>query len=91
MIIVQNNIGNQHSPLVNVIPLSTKLKAMYMPTHTVISATPTSGLRTNSVALAEQTVPIHKEQLGNKIGQLSHDELVSVGRAFSIQFPFPAE
>lgn len=91
VIIAQNDIGNAHSPTTVVIPLSSQIKSMHLPTHTVIKASSVSGLSKNSVALAEQMRVINRDQLQNRVGELTHAELVAVGKAHSIQSPFPAE
>ena len=92
VVIVQNNVGNLHSPIVEVLPITTKTqKATYMPTHVSVSANNTNGLKSDSVVLAEQVRVINKIQLQNKIGILSHSDLVEIGRARNIQSPFPAE
>ena len=88
VIIAQNNIGNRHSPVVEVIPLSSRRKAEYMPTHPVIQASETSGLRVDSVVLAEQTRVINQTQLGTRLGRLTSKELSAVGEARRIQSPF---
>lgn len=90
VIVVQNNEGNKHSPLTNIIPLTSNSgKAMHLPTHVRIAASPFNGLRVDSVALVEQTMTIQKEQLKNRLGSVERDFLVELGKAVRIQFPFP--
>lgn len=90
VLIVQNNIGNRYSSTFEVLPLSSRVyKARYMPTHVLVHAHPTNGLRRDSVVLAEQVVTIHIDQLKERIGKLDHQSLVMVGKARAIQSPFP--
>lgn len=89
VLIAQNDIGNKHSPVVTIMPLTTRKKAEYMPTHTVISASSTNGLKTDSVVLVEQVHAINQTQLEYRIGELTRGELVDVGRACRTQLPFP--
>lgn len=90
VLIVQNNIGNRYSSTFEVLPLSSRVyKARYMPTHVLVYAHPTNGLRRDSVVLAEQVVTIHIDQLKEHIGKLDHQSLVMVGKARAIQSPFP--
>lgn len=89
VIIAQNDIGNAHSPIVEVIPMTSKHKAEYMPTHVLITADDISGLDMDSVAMAEQVRVIPKTSLRQRVGQLKHSELVGIGKARSIQSPFP--
>lgn len=90
VIIAQNNIGNLHAPTVEIIPLSARInKARHLPTHVMIRADNLNGLRTDSIALAEQTNTIDKTKLIHRIGTLAHEVLVSIGNARRIQSPFP--
>ena len=90
VIIAQNDIGNKHSPTVEIIPLSARIhKARHLPTHVFIKADQTNGLRTDSLALAEQTNTIDKSKLVHRIGKLAHETLVAIGVARRIQSPFP--
>lgn len=90
VVIVQNNRGNACSPTVEVLPLTSKTKkAAYLPTHVFVEASRENGLYKDSVVLAEQVVTINKERLISRIGRMGHDTLVTIGRARSIQAPFP--
>ena len=89
VLIAQNDVGNRHSPVVEVIPISSRLKAGHMPTHTVLVPNESNGLKSSSVVMSEQVQTINQDQLEFRIGSLTHEELVSVGRARSIQSPFP--
>lgn len=90
VIVVQNDDGNKYSPVTNVIPMTSRTgKALHLPTHVYIEANRYNGLSRDSVALVEQTRPINKIQLKNKIGSVEHRVLVELGRATKIQFPFP--
>lgn len=89
VIIAQNNIGNAHSPIVEIVPLTSKRKSNYLPTHTVIEASDSNGLRVTSVAMAEQVRVIPIEWLKRRLGSLTKAELIRVGRARNIQSPFP--
>ena len=92
VLIVQNDIGNRHSPTVEIIPLSSRTqKADYMPTHVTIQASEENGLSKNSVVLAEQVQTINRTQLKTLLGQLAHCDLVMIGRARRIQSPFPEQ
>lgn len=83
-------MANKHSPVVTVMPLSKKIKkASHLPVHVVIPANEENGLKMDSVALAEQTRPILKTELGEKLGCLGQEDLKQIGRALRIQMPFP--
>ena len=89
VIVAQNNIGNSHSPLISVIPLTTKNKCM--PTHVKISKNPTNeGLAYDSYALVEQLQQIPRESIKGYITKASNKSLKEIGEAMRLQYPFPA-
>lgn len=90
VVIAQNNIGNQYSPTVEVIPMSSNImKARYMPTHVLIHPNDTNHLTRASIVLAEQVVTINKNMLVNYIGNLDEESIRLIGEARRIQSPFP--
>ena len=90
VIIAQNEMGNKYSPTVEIIPLSAKInKARHLPTHVFVKADTTTGLKVDSLALAEQPKTIDKTKLIHRIGQLSYETLCAIGNARRIQSPFP--
>lgn len=87
VVIVQNNIGNTHSPTVSVVPLTSRTKTR-LPTHVVIGAGAKTGLEKNSVALAEQTQTINKTSLTRRLGAVEEKDMQGVRRAMRVQFAF---
>ena len=79
-VIFQNNVGNLHSPNVIVLPMTTSLKRMDMPTHVVIRADE-SGLRHDSMVICENPVALSKEKLGSYITKLSDERMAQVAIA----------
>lgn len=72
VIIVQNDIGNKYSPTVIVLPITSELKKINMPTHAIIHKSDENGLNVDSMVLAEQIRVIDKTRLLNKIGHLDN-------------------
>lgn len=68
-VVFQNNIGNKHSPNVVVLPLTTSLKRLEMPTHILVSAED-SGLARDSMVLCENPQCVPKDQLGRYLTTL---------------------
>lgn len=66
VLIIQNNVGNQHSPTTIVSPLSGHVKKLYLPTH--VLAPMELGLQTPSVVMAEQIRTIDKQRLQSLVG-----------------------
>ena len=72
-VIVQNNKGNKYSPTVLVVPLTSKIRNLYMPTHNIVHKTDLNGLDTDSMLLGEQATAIDKKRILYKRGSLSTD------------------
>lgn len=71
VIIIQNDIGNAHSPTTIVVPLTSKNKRRDLPTHVQIKANNETGLRCDSIALLEQVRSIDKGKLKERVGIIS--------------------
>lgn len=74
VIIIQNDMGNKYSPTVIVLPITSEIKKMNMPTHSIIHKTYENGLSTDSMVLAEQIRVIDKNRLRGKIGYIDNAE-----------------
>lgn len=79
-VIFQNNVGNAHSPNVIVLPLTTSLKRMDMPTHVVVRAKDT-GLRRDSMVICENPVSVSKDRLGGYITKLPREYMTQIAVA----------
>ena len=83
VVIIQNNIGNRHSPTVIVAAVSSKTRTKAkLPTHFNIG--PESGLERPSIVLLEQLRTIDKRRLGDYIGQLSLPQVRELNHALAI-------
>lgn len=81
VLVVQNNVGNKHSPTVVTLPLSTA-KKHYLPTHIHIYGSKT--LPKDSVVLAEQIRTIDRNRLGDYIGSLDAEMMNEINKAMKI-------
>lgn len=72
-LIVQNDVGNLHSPTTIVMPLSTKIKNPNQPTHTLIKKSCTNGLAMDSMVLGEQMRVIPRERIFKKLGTINNE------------------
>lgn len=79
-LIFSNNRGNLHSPNIIVLPLTTVLKKLHLPTHVFLPSKET-GLPADSMVLAEQPMCISKERLGEYLLTLSERYLREVAVA----------
>ena len=82
VLIIQNNLGNLHSPTVIVAPITSRIKKATFPTHVYISER--AKLDKNSVILLEQIRTIDKSRLKEYLCRLQSDEMESVNKAISI-------
>lgn len=76
-IIVSNDTGNKHAPVVEVVYLTTKKKAG-LPTHVYIGSA-----ERPSIALCEQIVTVCKSRLARHIGSVTEEEMSRVDKALS--------
>jgi len=81
VLIVQNNMGNKHSPTVVVVPLTSSKRA-FLPTHVRISRT--GGLSADSTALTEQVRTIDRTRLDGYIGRVDSDTQAAVDVALAV-------
>ena len=79
-VIFQNNVGNAYSPNVIVLPLTSNLKRMDMPTHVVVKAEDT-GLRRDSMVICENPVSVSKDKLGVYITKLPKEYMAKIAIA----------
>lgn len=85
VVIVQNNVGNRHSPTVIAAAITSKQDKNCLPTHIAIKGA-SSGLAVDSVVLLEQIRTIDKKRLKEKTGCLAPDELKRVDYGLNISF-----
>ena len=83
VVIIQNNIGNKHSPTVIIAAISSKVgvKAK-LPTHYYIGTE--NGLELPSVILLEQLRTIDKRRLEDYIGRLSASQTLGLNHALAV-------
>lgn len=85
VLVIQNDVGNDHSPTTVVAAISGVMKRMYLPTHIHLDAT--CGLRDKSMVMLEQvrTVNIATE-LGAYIGRIRDTATIQeIKRAAAIE------
>ena len=80
VLIVQNDVGNRHSP-------SRREKAK-LPTHIDVQAA-TCGLTKDSVVLLEQIRTLDKRRLKDRMGELDEPSMTRVDHALQVSFGLP--
>ena len=87
VLIVQNDTGNIFSSCTIVMPLSSKLKSLNQPTHTLIRKSVDNGLRTDSILLGEQMRVISNQRIIRKIGTVTDEfERKEIRRVYEANF-----
>lgn len=79
VVVVQNNLANKHSPTIIVVPITTVLKKMELPTHIPISKN--RFLKKDSMILVEQIRAIDKKRLKAYLGHLKPEQMKLVDNA----------
>ena len=85
VLIVQNDVGNRHSPTVIAAAITSKQDKTNLPTHSGIKAG-TGGLTRDSVVLLEQVRTLDKRRLRERAGQIDPDVQRRVDEALEISF-----
>ena len=82
VVIIQNDMGNRHSPTVIVAAVTTRSKPR-LPVHVNITAEE-SGLMRDSVVLLEQVRTLEKSRLTRRMGSLGEDAMRRIDRALAL-------
>lgn len=83
IVIIQNNVGNKHSPTVIIASITSKRDAKAkLPTHYLIEAE--AGLELPSIVLLEQLRTIDKRRLSSFIGHLSEKHIQGINHALAV-------
>ena len=81
VLIIQNNVGNKHSPTTIIAPITSRFTKKPLPTHVPIS---NCGLAKDSIVLCEQLRTIDKRRLKEKLGSIDERDKVALDRAIKI-------
>ena len=81
VVVVQNDIGNAHAPIVQVIPLTSQSKHN-LPVHIKIYG---YGLAKESTLLTEQIQTIDQKNLGRYLGHVDDDTMQEINKCIAVQ------
>ena len=89
MLIVSNDIGNEHAETINVLPMTRHLKRPELPCHTELSPEGVDDKHQffdPSMILAEQITTISKVQLRSYVGRVKDPTILeSINHSMSVQ------
>ena len=88
VLIIQNDVGNKHSPTVICAAITSKMNKAKLPTHIEIDAASYAIVK-DSVILLEQLRTIDKRRLKDKVCHLDQDILMKVNQALCISLDLP--
>ena len=83
VVIIQNDIGNRHSPTVIVAAITSRMNKAKLPTHIELEAS-RYQMEKDSVILLEQLRTIDKKRLKDKVCHLDNEIIDQVNHALSI-------
>lgn len=86
VIIVQNNVGNAHSPTTIICPITSKMTKAKLPTHLYLNNAKLSegSLSVHGIILAEQIRVIDKSRLSTYMGMLKEERMKDLDRVLSV-------
>jgi mRNA interferase MazF len=82
-LVVQNDVGNRHSPITIVAAITSRFDDRLYPTEVALIP-PEGGLREPSVVLLNQIRSVDKRRLTAKLGRLSKESMERVDRALLV-------
>lgn len=77
-IIVSNEKANRYSPIITIVPLTSKKKKR-LPTHAIIES------NKGNTALCEQVISISRDRFTSKIGHCNEEEMKAIENCLKIQ------
>jgi mRNA interferase MazF len=85
VLIVQNDVGNKHSPTVIAAAITSQKEKSRLPTHISLNSKD-CGLAKDSVVLLEQVRTLDKKRLKERMGELDTGAMNKVDSALSVSF-----
>ncbi len=85
VLIVQNDVGNKHSPTVIAAAITSQREKAKLPTHIEVGGG-SCGLAKDSIVLLEQIRTLDKKRLKERMGELDTGSMNAVDSALSISF-----
>jgi mRNA interferase MazF len=83
-VVVSNDINNTHSPIVSISPITSNVTRIY--SFEVEIPPATSGLRTRSKVMINQTRAVDKARLIKKLGHLSAEIVGDIDQALKLHY-----
>ena len=81
-LVIQNDLGNQHSPTIIIAPISSQLKKQELPTHVLLPDE--IGLPEKSMVLLEQIRTIDRDRLGTYVSTADNETMAAINTAIRV-------
>ena len=81
VVVIQNDLGNQHSPTVIVAAITSRRGKHRLPTHVLVDI---DGLEKKSVLLLEQIRTIDKSRLRDYVGEIKQEDDAALDTAIKV-------
>ena len=85
VLIIQNDVGNKHSPTIICAAITSKMNKAKLPTHIELDSTKYQMVK-DSVILLEQLRTIDKKRLREHMGHLDDQHMALVNDAIAVSF-----
>lgn len=86
VLIIQNDMGNKHSPTVICAAITSKIGKAKLPTHVSISSEVIKGISKDSIVMLEQVRTIDKKRLKEYVGSLDLYKMMEIDKAMLVSF-----
>ena len=83
VLIIQNDVGNRHSPTVICAAITSQMNKAKLPTHVELDSRKYDLVK-DSVVLLEQIRTLDKKRLKEKIGHMTEDDMKKVNKSLLI-------
>ena len=90
VLIIQNDVGNLHSPTVIAAAITSRQGKARMPTHIALKAE-FCGLPQDSMVMLEQVRTLDKTRLKSKTGEIRLQDMYRVNKALSVSLGLQSE
>ena len=88
VLIVQNDVGNKHSPTVICAAITSKMNKAKLPTHIELNSA-VYDMDKDSVVLLEQVRTLDKKRLRERMGHVEENVMNKVDTAIAVSFGLP--
>lgn len=89
VLIVQNDVGNRHSPTVIAAAITSQTGKARLPTHIDLPVDEACGLSRDSIVLLEQVRTLDKKRLRERMGHVDEQVMTKVDTAIAVSFGLP--